>query len=126
MGKILLTIIGYKQNHTGILKKVGRFTIDLSDENHGFFYSDRQYEDEKKYYQAPASDGFFNDAPNAWQFRAQLTLCGYKDGQWTEIQGFRWGYSYVGERSKYFEKMYDLLPIHQTWVKTAIDYWNNH
>ena len=64
------------------------FTIDLSDENHGFFYSDRQYEDEKKYYQAPASDGFFNDAPNTWQFRAQLTLCGYKDGQWTEFKVF--------------------------------------
>jgi RHS repeat-associated protein len=102
------------------------FKIDPSDVNHGFFYSKLQYETEKIYYQAPASDGFFNDTPNAWQFRAQLTLCGYRNGQWTEIQSFHWGYSYVGERSKYFEKMYDPLPIHQAWLKTAIDFWSIH
>jgi RHS repeat-associated protein len=102
------------------------YKIDPSDVNHGFYYDDKIYEEEKKWYQGSESAGYFNDTPNGWQFKAELTLCGFRNGQWEVIQDFRWEYSLVGQSYDFFEKVCDPLPTQQKWVKSAIDYWNNH
>lgn len=99
-------------------------------ENGGFRYdyNSKYVIGEKNNYQKLDSDGFYFDAPNAGiSFYANLTLFGKKDGYWSVIQSFSWGYTINNSRLSPLNltKEFAVNDLQYEWIEKAL-YKNNH
>ena len=91
----------------------------------GFYYSVISAKDNAIWYKKPDADFYFQDSPNAEFFKAQLTLCGRRGESWYPIQTFEWGYSFNnGKAHDYFNKISNMLEIHQNNIKRTLRFFN--
>jgi hypothetical protein len=98
--------------------------------NNGFFYTDDEKSDYKfftKDYYSTGADGYFEDSPNAYNFKAELTILGKRGNNWEIIQTISWGYSINKTGNlidKYFSPSKNQNDMHQENIQRTLNFWN--
>jgi hypothetical protein len=67
----------------------------------GFYYTKFDLDYYSDPYWRQGSDSYFDDAPNAVIFDAQLTICGQTKNGWEEIGTIAWGYNATSRINPY-------------------------
>jgi len=92
----------------------------------GFYYNRSDINIYGPRYKKPDADFFFQDAPNAERFNAQLTLCGRRGESWYSIQTFDWGYEFneMGTANGYFNKAPQVFKLHKQNIISTLHFFN--
>lgn len=94
--------------------------------NGNFYYNDIQIDDFSDDWHRKGSQGYFQDTPNDYNFfEAEWTLCGYKNGKWSSIGTYSWGYNpHEPNLDPYFVPSTNSIKEHRQNVADALSIHN--